>query len=99
MVNAVVAKLGIKAHAHMLRHVEKIILTPPPTKNGALCTSTECRCLGGLLDSNEAAGLEWKAGGREPLGAGLFDPPGACAVQPRPKVSIGNIAVNDFCFG
>jgi hypothetical protein len=58
MVNAVVAKLGIKAHAHMLRHVEKIILTPPPTKNGALCTSTECRCLGGLLDSNEAAGLE-----------------------------------------
>jgi hypothetical protein len=58
MVNAVVAKLGIKAHAHMLRHVEKIILTPHPTKNGALCTSTECRCLGGLLDSNEAAGLE-----------------------------------------
>ena len=29
----------------------------------------------------------------------LFDPPGACAVQPRSKVSIGNIAVNDFCFG
>jgi hypothetical protein len=44
-----------------------------------------------------AAGLESKAGGRELLV--LFDPRRACAVQPRSKVGIGNIAVNDFCFG
>ena len=39
--------------------------------------------------------------GQSPItpGGRLFDPPGACAVQPRSKVSIGNIAVNDFCFG
>ena len=34
----------------------------------------------------------------EPSNA-LFDPRRACAVQPRSKVGIGNIAVNDFCFG
>jgi hypothetical protein len=29
----------------------------------------------------------------------LFDAPWARAAQPRSKVGIGNIAVNDFCFG